>query len=1068
MYKKIGILVVVPILMMLMLISIFGCSKGGDSPVIPETNENPPKQQDPPPNQNPGQQEEPAPGPREVLSAFADACDAKDIDAACDLLFEPERWKGTLEEDLESIPLLGPALREAQELAAESNYIEYLVRIFHPSNPDYVRENYVYAVVNREGEWKIDFEYPDVEMLGERIGESVLDERSGQWEANNVHPLLTEYIIKYYCNKYNHDTEFVDDLDAINARDAMKKGSTLEDFKPDDVAKFMAHFYTPKTQSSHINPGAIEFIPVGRMDVIGVKALDWALGQGVIPPLSAYGIGWNTELVGNPNSFQKAVSKMKNSIGPGTRAEAYETFGFTLHLLQDIGAPAHVRNDIHLPLPFGIENDLMENWTSKVPGGLQNESDALYQKILSTPRIKRNNTGFPDNGLLDTFYHNPETLLPCSSVQALFKYTAVMANRMCFSNDTTWENPIYPVVADTSKFPEFIRADLGSFPGARFFGSPGDEVLYNLQLMGIIKSNADDYLIGRGNTLFDNWLVWFNFIHNRFPTDGEIRDKLKNGNYITLKDKDDNDYFSNNKLGVREQQWQLLFPLIVKTGAAYLHEFYLYTHGNDVLDGSPWDPIGADPQPSNLPDYKWSGRWTGPPNPPPTTFDPVNDITSDNSGNVYVAGYFRGSVDFDPGPGVSTYTSKGGNDAFLTKFDPYCGFQWTKTWGGTVGDEANGIAADSMGDLYVTGRCSGKVDFDPGPGKCEVIVSAQHYSYLSKFDTLGNFQWVRGWEGQGNDVTIGHDDTIYTTGSFDGTVDFDPTESADEHQATGYEDAFISGFDTDGDFRWARTWGGDGYCWGRSLAVDCEANVYILGSYTGTVDFDPGPGSETRMSNGYIDAFLSKFDSMGNLLWTQTWGGGGQDDGWTVVTDHSGNVYAAGRFMWDMEFDPYPGSNPSPGKDRHFSKGYYDGFLVKFNSEGTYVWARTIGGVLDDSAKGVAVDGYGNVYVTSLFSDYVDFDPGIGSAKCKSNGQTDIYLCKFNNAGTFQWVITWGGNRYDEGRAVTVNTLGDIFVAGDFRGTVDFDPGPGVEWRTAIGEHDVFLSRFSQTANLQF
>jgi hypothetical protein len=331
--------------------------------------------------------------------------------------------------------------------------------------------------------------------------------------------------------------------------------------------------------------------------------------------------------------------------------------------------------------------------------------------------------------------------------------------------------------------------------------------------------------------------------------------------------------------------------------------------------------------------------------------------------------------------------------------------------------------------------------------------------------------WARTWGGKGDeegyDIAVDGSGNVYVTGWFGGTdVDFNPDPLAvDLHSSVGSWDIFVSKYDATGTFLWARTWGGDSSDWGTSVAVDSFGNAYVTGFfYSASVDFSPDPSVvDPHLSNGLSDIFLSKFDPSGTFAWARTWGGSNYDGGEGVAVDASGNIYLTGSFSGaSVDFNPDPIAT-----DPHSSVGDADVFLSRFDSSGTFMWARTWGGDTVSSGLDVAVDGSGNAYATGIFKGTsVDFNPDSTAVDLhSSNGQSDIFLSKFDSTGTFAWARTWGGSNYDNGLGVAVDGSGGVYVTGYFLSkSVDLNPDPtAVDFHWSHGLQDVFLSKFDSS-----
>ena len=129
-------------------------------------------------------------------------------------------------------------------------------------------------------------------------------------------------------------------------------------------------------------------------------------------------------------------------------------------------------------------------------------------------------------------------------------------------------------------------------------------------------------------------------------------------------------------------------------------------------------------------------------------------------------------------------------------------------------------------------------------------------------------------------VALDSSANVYTTGRFAGTVDFDPGSSVANLTSTPYQDsdAFVSKLDASGNYVWAKRFGGPSAS-GNSIAVDSSGNVYTIGSFYGTGDFDPNEGVANLASVGMEDVFVSKLDALGNYVWAKSFGGNLTDDG---------------------------------------------------------------------------------------------------------------------------------------------------------------------------------------------
>lgn len=437
-------------------------------------------------------------------------------------------------------------------------------------------------------------------------------------------------------------------------------------------------------------------------------------------------------------------------------------------------------------------------------------------------------------------------------------------------------------------------------------------------------------------------------------------------------------------------------------------------------------------------------------------------IAIDNSGNLYVTGNFSGTVDFDPGPNTHLESSNGDTDIFIQKITPNGGLLWVKTIGSTGEDIGRYIEVDAMGNIILSGRFQGTVDFDPGPGVSNASAPGTKNIYVLKLDGQGNFQWVKTFGG--NPVSTWNDarsvvtdllGNVYLFGNFQGTVDLDPGPGVSLHTSNGWTEVFCLKLDPNGDLVWANVYGSNGYDHARMIDIDDSGHIYLTGRFEGTVDFDYGPGVAQLTSNGGIDVFIQKLDTAGNHVWAHAIGGPQDDFSESINVSGSGDIYVTGKYRSTVDLDPTSGSS------LHSSNGGDDIYVLKLGNNGSFKWARTVGGSGEERGMSIHVNQQDQLMITGLFNSTMDFDPGPGSTILSSNGMRDCFVLSLDNNGNFVWAFAMGSVYDDIGMFVTSDNSNMFYLTGAFDDVADFDPGSPVFNLTTNGNEDVFVARYS-------
>jgi hypothetical protein len=441
-----------------------------------------------------------------------------------------------------------------------------------------------------------------------------------------------------------------------------------------------------------------------------------------------------------------------------------------------------------------------------------------------------------------------------------------------------------------------------------------------------------------------------------------------------------------------------------------------------------------------------------------STSSPIFAI--DNANNFYLTGNFAGTVDFNPGIGVTNLTSVGGNDAYIVKLDAMGTFVWAKSFGGTGNESSSNISVDPSGNVYTTGSFSLTADFDPSAGTYTLSSSGLEDIFILKLDASGNFVWAKSMGSTDTDfgysLALDPSGNIHVTGNFVGTVDFDPNAGVVNLTSNGLWDVFVIKIDPTGNLTWAKSIGGNGDEFGNAIIVDGTGNVHITGDFANTVDFDPSVGTYSLSSAGLADIFILKLDGLGNFVWAKNMGGTSSDFTYAIKLDPSGNVYSTGAFNLTADFDP------NVGVSNLISSGSNDIFILKLDNNGNFLWAKNMGGSGDDFGYSIDLDASGNVYTSGAFNSTADFDPSASSYTLTSSGLRDAYISKLDPTGAFVWAKSMGSTSDDY--AISLKTWANdaIYTSGKFAGTVDFDPNVGIKNITSIGTGDAFIHKMIQ------
>jgi uncharacterized repeat protein (TIGR01451 family) len=244
----------------------------------------------------------------------------------------------------------------------------------------------------------------------------------------------------------------------------------------------------------------------------------------------------------------------------------------------------------------------------------------------------------------------------------------------------------------------------------------------------------------------------------------------------------------------------------------------------------------------------------------------------------------------------------------------------------------------------------------------------------------------------------------------------------------------------------------------EAIGHDDAGNIYTTGSFSDTVDIDPGVGVYELISKStWEDIYVAKYSAVGDFIWAFSIGSYINDGASDILVDGIGNVYVTGFFRDTADFDP------SSNVNNLISSSSWDLYLAKYSSDGSLIWVNRLGGSGNDYPGSLKFDADGNIFMTGVINE-CDLDPGPGVAMV--TGSANMLLAKYAPDGSLIWGKSIGGTSLEESTGIAFAPNGDIVLSGYFQGSVDFDPGPGIAMLTSYaGNSDMVLARYTSTGD---
>ena len=320
-------------------------------------------------------------------------------------------------------------------------------------------------------------------------------------------------------------------------------------------------------------------------------------------------------------------------------------------------------------------------------------------------------------------------------------------------------------------------------------------------------------------------------------------------------------------------------------------------------------------------------------------------------------------------------------------------WQWAKSAGGTGSAFGLIVSTDAIGNVFMTGYFkSPTITF----GTTTLTNAGSNDIFIVKYDATGNVLWAKSvggaYDERGQSVSTDASGNVFMTGYFiSPTISFGTTTLTNTYASNLYSDFFIVKYDTSGNVLWAKSAEGAYDDSGQSVSTDASGNVFITGIYySPTITFGTTTLTKANPTSNYSDIFIVKYDASGNMLWaTSAEDGVFNDDGRSVSTDASGNVFIAGYFASPtITFGTTTLTNTNSS---------WDIFIVKYDSSGNVLWAKSAGGTGYDEGYAVSTDASGNVFLTGNFgSPNINFGTTTLTNTDTTGSFRDIFIAKLD------------------------------------------------------------------------
>lgn len=453
--------------------------------------------------------------------------------------------------------------------------------------------------------------------------------------------------------------------------------------------------------------------------------------------------------------------------------------------------------------------------------------------------------------------------------------------------------------------------------------------------------------------------------------------------------------------------------------------------------------------------FEWSNQFSG-------TFS-VEALSSaiDEDGHVYTTGNFRGTVNFNmDAPGFTENSNSGSGDIFVCKHNSEGSLLWLAVMGSAADDSGTDIAVDNEGNILITGYFRSTVDFNPGPDTFSVSSNGSEDGFVLNLNSDGEFLWAKNFGGAANEIpaalAIDEENNIYITGSFIGSSDFDPSSSEYILDSEGQEDIFLLKLDESASFLWANRYGGIEN--DRPTVVACEGNaIYVGGTFRSFVDFSPGAENSELTSLGAEDGFILRTDDSGNFAWVNALHDTDVCRIRSLDVNTSGTIKVIGEFNTTLNIE-ISGLNETTT-----TSGGSDAFIAEITASGQWESAQIMASTGNDKGMAIELQDDGSVYFVATFDSTISVPSGQAILHLTPSGVSGAVIGKYSVDHELMWYRQASSTGIVSPYSIAVGMNNELITSGSFQGELAFEQGAFVY--NSAGSNDGFIQKYSDCSN---